>query len=598
LLLFAAWLAAVFTIHAPRVDLDSSWSNGVNSAIVTGKQFGTQIDFTYGPWANLDEPTVLSAQSLFYGIVASAIIGIAITLIAWKLVRRWLPALPAAITVTFLAIPTVTLLAGFSVRVLLLSLMCALGLQITAIPERWRTYVIVTLSVLSGLAILTKISNGTLAAGTVLLIAILGPGQAWSRRLIRMAISLGTLAVSVVVFWLAAGQSLGNFAAWAGASISLTSGYAEAMNIENPGALGQYFVLGTLAVVLVIQLLNRTGPGAVGLFLIVLWAVAIAVRVGFTRHDLGHPTQSFVLLVIVCLALGATRSAWLPFLGATVAAATALSAVPVSYGSLIDPSSLMSRSVETTSALVSRQYRERVLDLARTKLVKGYDVSPSVLQAINGGSVHVDPYDANVAWAYRLNWDPVPVFQTYSAYTSSLDSINTEALLQSSGPEFVLRAPLKAIDGRNPMWESPDYMRALVCDFAPSVKTDKWLLLKRGADRCGGDQVSLGQSSFTANERIDIPTAPEGYLVTASFILDQTPANWLATTLFKPLSTVSVSTDHGTYRLPRAHAPGPLIVSMPTTAGWPTKFGGDTSATTLKLNISGSVEFTAVPIRS
>src|SRR6187402_3001456 len=62
LLAYAALLAAVPAFAGPGYDLDQSWQNGVNWAVDLGIRFGPDLDFTYGPWINLDILSLLSLR--------------------------------------------------------------------------------------------------------------------------------------------------------------------------------------------------------------------------------------------------------------------------------------------------------------------------------------------------------------------------------------------------------------------------------------------------------------------------------------------------------------------------------------------------------
>jgi hypothetical protein len=146
------------------------------------------------------------------------------------------------------------------------------------------------------------------------------------------------------------------------------------------------------------------------------------------------------------------------------------------------------------------------------------------------------------------------------------------------------------------MWESPQYLQALVCDFTPMVSTERWQVVSKSSNRCG-EPSRISSQRFDAGQQVSVPDAPgPDYMVVAHFTLDNSPLNWVATEVFKPISTVTVSTDQGVFRLPRAHAGGPLILTLPATAGWPVGFGGNTHMSTLNLNVSGSVVFSAIRV--
>ncbi|MDQ1547653.1 MAG: hypothetical protein QOH69_2557 [Actinomycetota bacterium] len=597
LLALAIWITCTTPVHAPTTTLDGSWSNGLNWAILTGKQFGRDIDFTYGPWANLDTTSILSLRLFLPAVVATVITGVAFVVLGWRLLRRWLGPYASAIVVALVAAPAVATATGFSGMVLVLAVMCALGLQVGALPARWHRAMVVALGVASGLALLVKISDGILAIATVVLIASLGADASIARRTVSVVMGVVAAAVAVVVFWLAAGQSLLNFAAWFGASLQLTGGYSEAMSNDSTALVPQYLAFAALLVLLILQTSRSPRGSRAVLFITIAWVAVVALRLGFTRHDEGHPSQSFMLLLVACLALGVTRHLILSIASILLSGVSVITAFGSNYFGLLDPGTLFAHSSSSISALLSSDYRDAQLASARAKATAHYAVPKSVLAAVGSDTVHIDPQDANVAWAYGLNWDPAPVVQEYSAYTVALDQINARKLTSAAGPSAVLRAPLTAIDYRNPMWESPQYMKALICDFAPTVTSKNWLALHRVSDRCSGKTISLGVRKFAAGQAIEVPPAPsQDYVVVANFSLSESAFDLAATAVFKPPSPVLVTTNQGTYRLPRAHASGPLILTLPAAVGWGSQFGGDTKITSLGVTVSGSVTFSAIPI--
>src|SRR6185436_15787656 len=113
-----------------------------------------------------------------------------------------------------------------------------------------------------------------------------------------------------------------------------------------------------------------------------------------------------------------------------------------------------------------------------------YDLPPKVVAALRGHPVHADPWDIAAVWAFHLEWEPLPVFQTYSAYTPYLDEHNAARLLAS--PRLaVLRHQDTSVDQRVPAWESPAAMLALTCDYDVAAAARHWEALTPGADRCG-----------------------------------------------------------------------------------------------------------------
>ena len=83
--------------------------------------------------------------------------------------------------------------------------------------------------------------------------------------------------------------------------------------------------------------------------------------------------------------------------------------------------------------------------------------STADLDLLTGHTVHVDPSEAAAAWAYDLDWLPLPVFQPYVAWTTDLDDRNAEVVASRDGPDRILRQNLNVL-GRYPGYESPAAM--------------------------------------------------------------------------------------------------------------------------------------------
>jgi hypothetical protein len=159
----------------------------------------------------------------------------------------------------------------------------------------------------------------------------------------------------------------------------------------------------------------------------------------------------------------------------------------------------------STLADGSRLNREIVA--SRNRVARDYALDPKLFAALNGHRVHVDPVESNLLWAYRLRWEPIPVFQTYVAYTPALDERNADAFASPDGPDRVLRHNAGVIDGRNPAWESPAATRAMLCHFREQVVVGLWQVLGRVPNRCGAPHA-LGEVHAHFGESIAVPAPP------------------------------------------------------------------------------------------
>ena len=64
------------------------------------------------------------------------------------------------------------------------------------------------------------------------------------------------------------------------------------------------------------------------------------------------------------------------------------------------------------------------------------------------------------------------------------------------------------VDGRNPDWESPAAMRALLCHFAVRSGDGQWQALERTAPRCGRERP-LGRTTVALGTPAPVPAPPD-----------------------------------------------------------------------------------------
>jgi hypothetical protein len=85
----------------------------------------------------------------------------------------------------------------------------------------------------------------------------------------------------------------------------------------------------------------------------------------------------------------------------------------------------------------------------------------NLLTILRKGTVDVVPVEISYIYAHQLSYNPRPVFQSYSAYTPRLDSLNAQKYLSENAPDFVLFST-NTIEGRNPFWDETKTKLALL----------------------------------------------------------------------------------------------------------------------------------------
>jgi hypothetical protein len=171
-------------------------------------------------------------------------------------------------------------------------------------------------------------------------------------------------------------------------------------------------------------------------------------------------------------------------------------------------------------ALASSGARAQTIADARRSLRSSYGLPRSIRAVLGKRPMHIDPWEISVAWAYGLSWRPLPVIQSYSAYTPQLDLLNARALSGPHAPAMILRrrgavaGSIDSIDERFPGWESPAAMRAMLCNYRALRTTTRWQLLERTGPRCGAATL-VGVVHATTDKWIPIPPPPPGSVLFA-----------------------------------------------------------------------------------
>ena len=196
-----------------------------------------------------------------------------------------------------------------------------------------------------------------------------------------------------------------------------------------------------------------------------------------------------------------------------VAAIAVLGLAGLTPGSIFDPFGRAGTFVDQLGTVFSPA---SAIAQGQSAIQTGDAVPAALVDALSGHCVEVQPVEIALVWAYpQWRWCPVGVMQTYAAYTPTLDRLAAAGLANArTGPDRVLRQYGVTIDGRNPAWESPAAMLALLCNFQEIGRGGNWQALARVPDRCGSPRV-LGTIHSLGANAVTIPAAPPHTVVLA-----------------------------------------------------------------------------------
>jgi hypothetical protein len=570
--LIVALLGWQIGFETPGAGLDPSWNAGLAMAVHQGLHFGSDVVFTYGPLGFLNTRLVFFGDLASLSFVYAAALYVLFCIgLVWAL-RRVLPLLVAMLA-AFIAVawlPMPLLEVG-----LLVAVLACFWLLEAERSERELWVFVVAAATFAAPAALIKLSTGPLVA-VILLIALVG-ARAGGRRIAAYVV---LLLAEVLVLWWATGQSLGDVPAFIGHTIEISGGYSSAMLRSTDVAPWKV----TAAV------LAAIGSGLALVAAAWLWGgrdratrwagVAIAAIVSFAiykegvvRVDAGHLTVLFANAAVVWVAVGlGGRHRLLMLASAAIVFAISLPVRPAGLTTNFDPVSNVRDAVENARTLVDSGRRDQLIGFGHAAMEAEYGLAPAGLAAVGDHTVAIEPWEIGAAWAYGLHWDPLPVFQNYSAYTPQLDRLNAEAVEDPGGPERLLRHnplvvqpefPTADLDDRFAGWDPPEQARAVLCNFAPLWEDERWQVLGRVRDPCGGER-EIGSVS-AAGEAVDVPTPGPGEVVFARIHgAGVSGLERLQTFLFHAASRHAVVNGETRYRLvPETAGDGLLLRAAP-----------------------------------
>lgn len=557
----------------PGPDLDPSWQVGMSMAHEKSMRFGPDLAFTYGPLAWLDTGAVTSQSiaiwRLGFGFAATFLALYVSLLVIGK-------ALTPVATSVLVLIGVAPLMAVTAPNEEVLMAMMGIALLVIldrAAPQNtagasWLALAS-GLGVVAAVMLLTKFSAGLLALAILALIAV-----ALLPRWRLIAAMGASYLVATALLWLLVGGDASTFPIWLSRSWIIASSYSGGMaSYDVTPLLGLAF--GLVGVVMCALAFRQATRGEAGtwtaLLVTALYALSFYIgwKLAFVRIE---PLRvSATLLMLTPLAVWALPRQWprLP----TVLAAALFPALSFCFAASVTvvfakpwPLDAVTAWPSALKWSASGQQLEQELDAQKELLIGEFGLSDTVRAALGAGGAHVDPVAITVAWAYDLDWKPVPIFQQYSAHDARLDDVNTAALLDRTPQDVILLDTQRgAIDGRNPLWDSPQYQLTLMCSYERTATDGRWAVLKRAADRCGPPE-SVGTRTVSAGEAVPLPEVQADQVLVARFTPEVSAWERLVGVLLKPPAPLLVSVDGNRYKLPWGFAGLPIILSCPADA--------------------------------
>ncbi|MEH3053342.1 MAG: hypothetical protein PGN13_04940 [Patulibacter minatonensis] len=568
----------------PVNNIDPSWQAGLHMAAHGDLAWGRDLFFTYGPLGWLRQPTYWFEDSGRMAIAYLVLTRIAWLSVLWLLARRIFGRPIAAVVL----LPTVWVLDD---PVQLLGTAGALwyaGHQ-SHLSARGRTALVAALGAAAGWELLGKVNVGVLI-GAATVVAVLATAR--GRELVRLAGAFaGAFLIVLLLGWIGTGQSLGDLAAYGRGALQIVSGYSEAMGYEDSTLQWQYPVMAQIVVLgLVAAWWCADGAKRTRIAVGAVWIVVafFVFKAGFVRHDYFHATIPFATLAPLVLAMP-WRVTWptraLAIVLVLLPVVVVLKTTPAGDGGMAHLLGNAKLGIQQASGIVDGGRARTIRDQGKRNVQAADAMSPTTVEGLRGHSVAVWPWEVAAAWAYDLDWRPLPVFQAYQAYSTPLDRINRDRIASADAPDRILLNGVASIDGRSIAFDGPATTRQLLCRYRPLQPQDgQWVVLSLVHPPCSAPR-RLSTQRADWGEQLTVPKPPRDGIV-SMIVHGAAPegAEKLRTTLYRSLDRfVDTGSPAGPTRVPPSVFDAGLPLRIGAATDLPGPYPFNPNASTVKL---------------
>jgi len=530
------WLALIDIPQPTDASLDGAWQSVMYEAHAHHWQFGKQVIFTFGPWGFLTAHFVPPAGMMVravWEIAAKLALALGFVALSAGLSRLRRAAFLAALAVFLpLFLDTASLL-----------FIALAVLEWLFEPEISPALVAAALAALAFLSQVKFTFCLVSAAGVGLAALSLGMRGHWRRA----AATAGGFAAAFLILWVAAGQNPVKLPSFLRYSWEVAMGYSGAMGLDETMSV---FLWGAGAMLLnlrfAVQLWRRGNNRALlwpmAVFLAAAWF--LAWKHGFTRAD-DHVLGFFCFSLLMALALPGrpilgARANWL-YANVACCCAGMWCADP---GLIAQVPRLFGYHLEWSAQDLLHPAAFRRDFLRAAGQVRKAAERPQLRAAVGGATIDLIDYEQGILLLNGLNYDPRPIFQSYSTYTPRLLSKNLGFYQSPNAPDFVL-VRLGAIDGRLAAEDDSLVLAEIPRRYDIASVTDDGILFRRKAVPppsrfFSHDQVL--ETTVGLGTEIQVPP-PDGCAEWLEADFEMTRLGRLRTLFYKPPQVFLVAID-------------------------------------------------------
>jgi len=500
----------------PKKGLDPSWEYAMNEAVARHMDFGKQVMFTYGPYASIITH-VYSPATDRRMMLGSLLVGMSyVAALGYMECGRK----------KYWTLILLLFLAAYGGELLLLSYafllaVCVLKQTNSDNPGKakalnwWQVVTVIAMLLALGLLPLIK---GSLFLPFLAAVAVPSALLLYRVRVKQALLFLLIPFAATAALWVFSGQSFASLAAFLRGTALLASGYSEAMS--NPWSImpvlvGDSLVIISLAVTaLIILSIVRSAQLTVASKWMLLSLFVVFQFVAFKHGVVNGDGLRDVFSSIAMFVLIIGFIYWDKYLIWALSIAIVLTTVNGArgdqelnrevherFGANVTVSGASREDIlkfclekaggvyyRTTFGNIWKKY-SGVWDGTRARLSNGNELgirfqraveyirSDYPLPALNG-SGDVYSYEQSVLLASSNEWNPRPIFQSYSAYSPALAMLNERHLRGTNAPDWVL-VDWETIQGRLPSLDDGASWPALLDNYTFTSYDGRYVLLQK-----------------------------------------------------------------------------------------------------------------------
>ncbi|WP_019232365.1 hypothetical protein [Legionella anisa] len=543
-----------FSPKMPAPGIDPSWALGLNQAVAQGLAFGKEIIFTLGPYSFLYTKTYHPSTDLLM-IIGCLYLALCywISLLFLMKPNRWYWTLIYCVPFLGMMYARDSLFFSYPLLAGLVSF------KILFLKNKIENHslLVFTFFLFAPFGLMALIKGSMLIICLLMLIICFIFFLAHNKKELAL-ICLAAPSVSIVIFWLAAGQPLSSLSQYLISSLVIALGFTEAMS--SGGNINEviFYLLTCVLIFLAISWRKQMPRGA-KIFLLSMYFVFLFVsfKTGFTRHS-GHAFIPGTSILLAALFLFFIFNSWVSYL-----------LIFVSLNSWYYINSQYTRisirdNFISTYSSAWHGLKSRIQD--PFWLEKNFTFTMNFIREQAGfpilqGTTDIYSYNQTYLISSQNIWSPRPVFQSYSVFSQGLAEDNKKHLQGKHKPDNIIFT-IEPIDQRIPSLEDGASWPLLLTHYLPTHSTNNFLFLRKKEHPHHTNLTLLKREFHVLGEQVDIP---KKQLLFAEIELKPTILGTVAAILFKPQELqITLTLGNGTtkhYRLVANMAKSTFLLS-------------------------------------